>query len=143
MTPMVPFSLRQIDHVVLRIRDVDRSLAFYLGTLGCMMEKRQEAIGLIQVRAGSSLIDLVPVDGPLGRIGGAPPSKEGRNVDHFALQIRPFDETAIRRHLEAHGVEVRDAGQRYGAEGTGPSIYIEDPDGNTVELKGPPTAPNP
>ncbi len=140
---MTPFSLRQIDHVVLRVRDVERSLAFYIDTLGCSMEKRQEAIGLIQVRAGSSLIDLVPVDGPLGRMGGAPPSKEGRNVDHFALQIRPFDETAIRRHLEEHGVAVRDSGQRYGAEGTGPSVYVEDPDGNTVELKGPPSVPNP
>jgi catechol 2,3-dioxygenase-like lactoylglutathione lyase family enzyme len=137
---MVPFSLRQIDHIVLRVRDVDRSLAFYLDALGCRMEKRQEGIGLIQIRAGSSLIDLVPIDGPLGRIGGAPPSKEGRNVDHFALQIAPFDEPAIRRHLAEHDVPIRDSGQRYGAEGTGPSFYIEDPDGNTVELKGPPTA---
>jgi catechol 2,3-dioxygenase-like lactoylglutathione lyase family enzyme len=135
----VPFSLRQIDHVVLRIRDVDRSLAFYIETLGCRMEKRQEAIGLIQVRAGSSLIDLVPVNGPLGRMGGAPPSTEGRNLDHFALQIRPFDEPALRKHLAEQGISVRDAGQRYGAEGTGPSIYIEDPDGNVVELKGPAT----
>jgi len=140
---MPPFSLCQIDHVVLRVRDIDRSLAFYLDTLGCTTEKRQDAIGLFQVRAGKSLIDLVPVEGLLGRLGGAPPGREGRNVDHFALQIAPFDEVAIRRHLESHGVAIKDSGQRYGAEGTGPSLYIEDPDGNTVELKGPPSSSDP
>ncbi len=134
---MIPFSLKQIDHVVLRIRDLDRSLAFYCAVIGCTLEKRQEEIGLIQVRAGTSLIDLVPVDRPLGRLGGAGPSKEGRNVDHFALQIAPFDEAAIRAHLACCGVEITDAGVRYGAEGVGPSLYVLDPDGNTVELKGP------
>ena len=134
---MPPFTLKQIDHVVLRIRDLDRSLNFYVGVLGCTIDKRQEGIGLIQVRAGSSLIDLVPLDGLLGRMGGAGPQMEGRNVDHFALQIVPFDEAAIRTHLERAGVAITDAGQRYGAEGTGPSIYVLDPDGNVVELKGP------
>ena len=132
-----PFSLRKIDHVVLRVRDLDRSLAFYLDALGCTLEKRQDALGLIQVRAGTSLVDLVPIDGPLGRMGGAPPGREARNVDHFALQITPFDEAAIRRHLEGHAIAIKDSGQRYGADGTGPSLYVEDPDGNTVELKGP------
>ncbi len=134
---MVPFSLKQIDHVVLRISDLDKSLAFYLNVIGCTLEKRQEEIGLIQVRAGSSLIDLVPVDRPLGKLGGAPAGKEGRNVDHFAVQVAPFDEAKIRAHLAKAGVAITDSGQRYGAEGTGPSIYVRDPDGNTVELKGP------
>jgi glyoxylase I family protein len=138
---MIPFTLRKIDHVVLRIRDLDNSLAFYCDAIGCEIEKRQEAIGLIQVRAGASLIDLVPVDRPLGKMGGAPPAQEGRNVDHFALQVSPFDEAAIRAHLAQHGVEVADSGMRYGAEGTGPSIYVRDPDGNTVELKGPAVSP--
>jgi glyoxylase I family protein len=138
---MVPFTLKLIDHIVLRIRDLDKSLAFYCDVIGCRIEKRQEAIGLIQVRAGSSLIDLVPIDRPLGKMGGAPPAQEGRNVDHFALQVSPFDEAAIRAHLAQHGVEVADSGMRYGAEGTGPSIYVRDPDGNTVELKGPAVSP--
>jgi glyoxylase I family protein len=138
---MVPFVLKQLDHVVLRVRDIDRSLAFYVDALGCRVEKRQEALGLIQLRAGASLIDLAPLDGPLGRAGGAAPSKEGRNVDHFALQIAPFDEATIRRHLADRDIAVSESGQRYGAEGTGPSIYIGDPDGNTVELKGPAVAP--
>ncbi len=132
-----PFALRAIDHVVLRIRDLSASLHFYCDVLGCSVDKRQEAIGLIQVRAGTSLIDLVPLDGTLGRRGGAGPGREGRNLDHFAIQIAPFDEAKIRAHLSAHGIEVVESGQRYGAEGTGPSLYILDPDGNTVELKGP------
>ena len=137
---MVPFQLRRIDHVVLRIANLSASLAFYEDVLGCTIEKRQEAIGLVQLRAGGSLIDLVPLDGALGRVGGAGPGQEGRNVDHFALQIAPFDEAAIRSHLGDHGVEIVQAGQRYGAEGEGPSIYVVDPDGNVVELKGPPDA---
>ena len=137
---MVPFELRAIDHVVLRIADLEKSLAFYGDVLGCSIDNRQDAIDLVQLRAGRSLIDLTPLDGALGRIGGAAPGKEGRNVDHFALQIAPFDEAAIRAHLARHGVEIVQAGQRYGAEGNGPSIYVTDPDGNVVELKGPPNA---
>jgi len=106
--------------------------------LGCPVDKVQDKIGLYQVRAGDSLIDLIPLDEPLGRLGGAGPGTEGRNVDHFALQVTPFDEGAIRAHLATHNVTITDAGQRYGAEGMGPSIYIKDPDGNIVELKGPP-----
>lgn len=132
-----PFTLRAIDHVVLRIRNLDASLHFYCDVLGCVIDKRQEAIGLIQVRAGSSLIDLVPLDGMLGKRGGAGPARDGRNLDHFALQIAPFDEAKIRAHLATHGIEVVESGRRYGAEGTGPSVYVLDPDGNTVELKGP------
>jgi glyoxylase I family protein len=134
----VPFRLKQLDHVVLRVRDREASLRFYCDVLGCTMDKVQDRIGLWQVRAGTSLIDLVPLDGLLGRIGGTGPAREGRNVDHFAIQIEPFDEGAIRTYLAAHGVAVTDSGRRYGAEGDGPSIYILDPDGNSVELKGPP-----
>ncbi|QUD87633.1 VOC family protein [Phenylobacterium montanum] len=134
---MPPFVLKQIDHVVLRVRDLESSLGFYQHVLGCTVDKVQDKIGLWQVRAGGSLIDLVPLDGVLGRMGGAGPSEEGRNLDHFALQITPFDDAAIRAHLDAHGVAVIESGMRYGAEGDGPSIYVRDPDGNTVELKGP------
>ncbi|HUO94065.1 MAG TPA: VOC family protein [Rhizomicrobium sp.] len=140
---MVPFELRAIDHVVLRIADLSKSLAFYGDVLGCSIDNRQDAIGLVQLRAGRSLIDLIPLDGALGRIGGAAAGKEGRNVDHFALQIAPFDESAIRSHLAGYGVEIVQAGQRYGAEGNGPSIYVTDPDGNVVELKGPPDKASP
>ena len=135
---MTPFTLLGIDHVVLRITDLDKSLAFYVRVLGCTVDKRQEDIGLIQLRAGRSQIDLVPLDGKRGKAGGAAPGAEGRNVDHFALEIAPFDEVALRGHLERHGVAVEQVARRYGAKGYGPSIYIADPDGNKVELKGPP-----
>ena len=134
----IPFRISVIDHIVLRVADIDRSLSFYVDGLGCIVEKIQKEIGLIQLRAGSSLIDLVPLDGKLGRAGGAAPGKEGRNLDHFALDIAPFDERAVRTHLQAHGITTGDSSRRYGARGYGPSIYISDPDGNVVELKGPP-----
>lgn len=134
-----PFSIRDIDHVVLRIGDLERSLAFYCGVLGCPVEKRQDKIGLVQLRAGRSLIDLVPLDGKLGQAGGAGPAKEGRNVDHFCLRVDPFDADAVIAHLRAHGLDPGPVESRYGAEGEGPSIYVADPDGNVVELKGPPS----
>ena len=132
-----PFTLRAIDHVVLRVVDLDRMVAFYQDVLGCADERAQPEIGLYQLRAGRSLIDLVTIDGKLGAMGGAAPGPEGRNVDHFAIAIDPFDDPAIRTHLARHGVAIEQAGPRYGAQGEGPSIYISDPEGNVVELKGP------
>lgn len=132
-------NIRGLDHLVLRVVDLDAMLRFYCEALGCRLEKRQDAIGLVQLRAGSALIDLVPVDGPLGRAGGAAPRREGRNLDHFCLAVEPFDEAAIRAHLGSHGIEAGPVQSRYGAQGEGPSIYLTDPQGNVVELKGPPT----
>ena len=134
----IPFSLQRLDHVVLRVRDVAAMQAFYCDVLGCTVEKRQEAIGLLQLRAGDSLIDLVDVDGKLGRMGGAAPGTEGRNMDHLCLQVLPFDRDVIVAHLQAHGVELGEFGSRYGAMGEGPSQYLSDPEGNVVELTGPP-----
>ncbi len=135
-----PIRIRDIDHLVLRVVDLNAMLAFYCGVLGCTVERREEALGLIQLRAGRSLVDLVPVDGKLGRAGGAAPGPQGRNMDHFCLRIEPFDEAAIRRHLEANGVPAGPTEARIGAEGEGPSIYITDPEGNVVELKAPAAA---
>lgn len=127
---MTAISIRNIDHVVVRVRDMGRALRFYCDVLGCAEERRVERIGLVQLRAGRSLIDLLDAtDEPPA---GSP------NVDHFALRLEAFDAAAIADHLEAHGIEAGDMETRYGAEGEGPSIYITDPDGNTVELKGPP-----
>lgn len=128
-----------IDHVVLRVRDVERALAFYCGVLGCHVERRVDTLGLIQLRAGRSLIDLVDVSSALGRVGGPAPAEQGRNVDHVALRVEPFDEQELREHLLGHGVEPGDVALRYGAEGNGPSMYVRDPDGNVIELKGPPS----
>jgi glyoxylase I family protein len=132
--------IRDIDHLVLRIANLDKMLRFYCDALGCTVLRRQDEIGLVQLRAGRSLIDLVPVDGKLGRAGGAAPGAEGRNMDHFCLRVDPFDESAIRSQLARHGVAAGAVESRYGAEGEGPSIYLSDPEGNVVELKGPPDA---
>jgi glyoxylase I family protein len=138
---MAGFRLLAFDHVVLRVADLARARTFYCDLLGCTVERWQEALGLLQLRAGSSLIDLVTLDGEIGRSGGAAPGADGRNMDHFCLRIAPFDEAALRARLGAHGVAAGEVVQRYGAEGSGPSLYIRDPDGNTVELKGPPARP--
>jgi len=131
------FALRGLDHIVLRVVDLDRMRRFYKDVLGCTEEREQAGIGLYQLRAGRALIDLVTVTGKLGAMGGEAPGAEGRNLDHFALAVEGFDEAAIRAHLADHGVAVEQAGPRYGAEGEGPSIYIRDPEGNIIELKGP------
>ena len=131
-------TIRHLDHLVLRVTDLRATMAFYTDVLGCSVEKVQEALGLYQLRAGTALIDLVPVDGPLGSKGGAPPGPGGRNLDHFCLRVEPFDAEAIIAHLRAHGADPAPVASRYGAEGQGPSIYLADPEGNVVELKGPP-----
>lgn len=128
-----------IDHLVLRVSDLERMLNFYCAVLGCSVERRDDSIGLVQLRAGNSLIDLVPVAGKLGRAGGAAPGLEGRNLDHFCLRIAAFDEVDLRRELEAQGVQVGEYAFRNGAFGIGPSLYLSDPEGNVVELKGPPS----
>jgi glyoxylase I family protein len=135
-----PIRIETLDHVVLRARDPARLEAFYCEVLGCTVEKVQAEIGLIQLRAGAALIDLVDVSGKLGRAGGAPPGRGGRNMDHFCLRLARFDAAAIRAHLAAHGIDAPEPVGRYGAKGEGPSIYIEDPEGNVVELKAPPGA---
>jgi glyoxylase I family protein len=125
------FTIKQLDHVVVCVTDMERALQFYCGVLGCVEERRIPSINLVQLRAGSSLIDVLLAD--------AMPEAGRRNMDHFALRIDPFDEASLRAHFAAHGVEVGEVAVRYGAEGNGPSMYLSDPDGNTVELKGSPT----
>jgi len=131
-------AIRDIDHLVLRVVNVEAMIAFYRDVLGCSVDRRRDGIGLVQLRAGRSMLDLVPVDGELGRAGGAPPGREGRNLDHFCFRLESFDETAIREDLARAGVPTGPVATRYGAEGDGPSLYVTDPDGNVVELKGPP-----
>ena len=135
-----PFALHGLDHIVLRVVDLPRMMRFYIDALGCSLERAEETLGLYQLRAGNALIDLVPVGGKLGAKGGAAPAAEGRNLDHFCLAVEPFDAPAIVAHLRAHGAGPGEPAQRYGAQGEGPSIYLADPEGNAIELKGPPRA---
>lgn len=126
-----------IDHVVLRCRDPATMERFYVEVLGCSVDRRRDDLGLVHLRAGSGLIDLVDIGGPLGRGGAAPGAP---NVDHVCLRIEPFDAAALERHLAAFGLARGEVHRNYGADGTGPSIYVVDPEGNVIELKGPATS---
>src|SRR3990172_9713552 len=125
-------TIREIDHLVLRVADLEAMIAFYTRVLGCTLEGPRDDIGLYQLRAGRSMIDLVPVGGRLGKAGGAAPGREGRNLDHFCVRVEPFDEKAIRSHLESLGIAAGEVASRIGDEGAGPSIYLSDPEGNVV-----------
>lgn len=128
--------VKLIDHIVLRTVNLEKMLHFYSEVLGCKVERTLPShIGLTQLRAGNSLIDLVNVDSELGRAGGPPPSGTEKNVDHFCLQIETISEDELREWLESHDVEVGDFEVRYGAEAFGSSVYIRDPDNNIVELR--------
>jgi glyoxylase I family protein len=133
----VNFRIRQIDHIVLRVRDIQLMLRFYVDVLGCTLELTQDDLGLYQLRAGQCLIDLVPVDGKIGRMGGAAPGAEGLNLDHFCLTVEPFEPEELSAWLASKGARPSEVARRYGAEGYGPSLYFSDPEGNLVELKGP------
>ncbi len=138
---MFPFSVQRIDHLVFRVQDVARSVAFYADVLGCNVVRRRDDLGLIHLRVGVSMVDLISIDGKLGRVGGAGAGVEGRNVDHLCLRIDPFDKQSIVLHLAKHGIAPHGpAASNFGAEGEGLSLYFDDPDGNTIELKGPSVA---
>jgi glyoxylase I family protein len=130
------FQIQDIDHIVLRVSDLERMIDFYCKVLGCGLEWRRPDLGLVHLRAGSAMIDLVPVDGKLGSVGGAAPGKEGRNMDHVCLRVSPFDVDEIVQYLGSHAARVGEIRPRFGAEGEGVSIYVYDPEDNLVELKG-------
>ncbi len=122
-----------LDHVVLRVADIARACRWYEAVLGARVERTLPGIGLTQLRVGASLIDLVPI--PDREVSGG-----AGNMDHFCVELAAFDEAAVRAHLLAHGVTPNEVHRRYGARGHGPSMYLTDPDGNMVELQGPPDA---
>lgn len=122
--------IQNIDHVVFRVTDLERAAKFYMDVLGAQFEQFQEQVPLYQLRVGTSLIDLVPVA----------EKPAGHNVDHVCFRVSPWNEKHILARLFTHGI-VAEVGNRYGADGEGPSIYLEDPEGNRLELKGPSTSP--
>ena len=124
-----PINVRGIDHVVIRVVDLDAMIGFYCDVLGARLERLVSEFGLAQLRAGDALIDLIDA-------GDRAPDRDAPNMDHVCLRVEPWDDDVVRKHLRSHGVELTETGTRYGASGYGPSIYISDPEGNTVELKG-------
>jgi glyoxylase I family protein len=130
---MSRFKIHGIDHLVLRVSNLGASRKFYEGLLGCVMERELPDLGLYQLRAGRQLIDLVPIGGKLA--GDSEVVQKNKNLDHFCLTISPFEPEAITKRMVLAGVVCSEVGSRYGADGYGLSIYIIDPDGNTVELK--------
>ncbi|SAL19462.1 glyoxalase/bleomycin resistance protein/dioxygenase superfamily protein [Caballeronia choica] len=133
------FTIREIDHVVIRCADLDNMVRFYGAALGCPVEKEQRDLGLVQLRAGRSLIDLLAVGAKIDRPDSGAPGA-GRNMDHLCLRVEPFDPAELCRHLTESGARIGEEANRYGAEGYGPSLYLFDPEGNLIELKGPPDA---
>lgn len=132
------FEIQRIDHVVLRVQDLARAVSFYRDVLGCAVARERPTLGMVHLHAGASMIDLISVDGALGSRGGPAAGAQGRNLDHLCLRIEPFDEASLREHLKTHGVVVDgQVSSNLGAEGDGLSLYLRDPDGNGVELKGP------
>ncbi len=139
----LPFKLGQLDHVVLRTINVQTMLDFY-AALGCNVVRSSEKLGMHQLRAGSSMIDIVDAGGALGKQRGGAPAPDGPNMDHFALRIDPFDAVAMKAYFNERGIKFVELPMPlFGAEGFGPSVYVTDPDGNTVELKGPPDPEQP
>jgi glyoxylase I family protein len=138
-----PFQILGIDHLVLRVRDLARMQRFYCEVLGCTLARDRPDLGLVHLRLGAQLIDLVDVQGVLGRQGGGATASASGNLDHFCVRIEPFDEPALRAHLAAYGATPAQAESRYGAEGTGLSLYFLDPEGNRIELKGRSFEPGP
>lgn len=136
MKPANPINITHIDHVVLRVQNLDNMIAFYRDVLGCKLERGPGDSRLAQLRAGLSLIDLVDADGPIGKQGGAAADPTAPNMDHVCFQVDPWDTAAVQEQLLRHDVEFGEVGARYGATGVGPSIYLRDPEGNGVELKG-------
>ena len=131
-----PFELEGIDHVVLLVRDMAEAQHFYLAVLGCTVDRALPEYGMLQLRAGASLIDLVAIGAKEGE-WARPEHEGGRNMDHVCISTGPCEEQAMRAHLTRHGVNIVEEGIRYGAKGDGMSFYICDPSGNQIELKGP------
>lgn len=122
-----------LDHVVLRVRDLAKSVAFYRAIMGARVERQLQAPRIVQLRIGDSLLDLVP--------GRKRKVEADHNMDHYAVRVATLDPPALARRLKKFGVTAGEVKDRYGSEGYGPSVYFNDPDGNAIEFKGPATRP--
>ena len=128
-------TITEMDHIVLRVKDVEESLRFYSELLGLPVERveqwRSGEVRFPSVRINAdTIIDLFASDQETI-------SKEGaRNQDHYCMVIEPTDMEALKAGFEALGVGIQAGpGKRWGSHGDGISLYIYDPDNNVVELR--------
>jgi len=137
--PRAPFQIHRLDHLVLRTADLPRLVDFYV-KLGCRIERdRTDEMGMVQLRLGVSMLDIVDVNFGGTRGARSPAPDTERNLDHFAVRIEPFERDTILEFCRSNGIEATPMAQPlFGADGMGPAVYLKDPDGNRVELKGPP-----
>ena len=136
-----PFEVSHLDHLVLRTTRLQEMADFYVLLGGYVARDVRSELGMLQIQLGRSMIDLIDVDDKLGAAGGSAPQDQGRNLDHFAVRIEPFDEASILSFCAQHDLSAQALPfNLYGADGLGPAVYVSDPDGNKVELKGPPEA---
>lgn len=134
-----PFALEGIDHILLLVTGLKPAVRFYTEVLGCTVEDALPQYGMLQLRAGAALIDLADISAPEAA-WAKPPVAGGRNFDHLCLALGVHDEAALRRHLARHHVEIIEEGVHGGSRGESLSLYVRDPSGNVIELKGPPPA---
>ena len=128
--PPLPIRVNGIDHLVLKVSDVRRTIAFYESVLGLRLERIFEPLGVYQIRCGANLIDLVALPP-----GETLPPPDRRGIEHFCLSVEG-DAGELVESLAAHGIPiVRGPLEVYGAKGFGTSVYIRDPDGYEVEFK--------
>lgn len=130
MVSAVSIRVIGLDHVVLRTRSAEAVLRFYRDVLGCSVERTIEPLGMIQLRAGSALVDVIDSN----TWAATTTAGHGDLYDHFCLAVAGPVEDVLAA-LDEAGVAHGPATERYGATGNGPSVYATDPDGRTVELK--------
>ena len=136
---MKSIKITGLDHIVLNVRDIDRSLAFYTQVLGLKGERVQEfregKVGFPSVRINEhTIIDLFPLKG--AEVQEKIAEKAHRNLNHFCLVVEKEDFSEIVEYLKGHGIAIREGPiSRWGAQGRATSVYFFDPDGNEVEIR--------
>jgi len=136
---MKSIKITELDHIVLNVADIDRSLAFYTQVLGLRGERIHEfkegKAGFPSVRINEdTIIDLFPVKG--SGVAQKSGEKKEANLNHFCFVVEKEDFSGLIDYLKGHGVSIRQGPiSRWGARGRATSVYFLDPDGNEVEIR--------
>ena len=130
--------IKELDHIVLNVSDIDRSLDFYMRVLGLEAERLEEfragKVGFPSVRINSgTIIDLFPTSAAGVR---KPGEKSNGNLNHFCMVVGQEEFTGLVDYLNANHVTIREGPvSRWGARGRATSVYFLDPDGNEIEIR--------